>query len=56
MSFQSLETGRSGVTFSTTGSAVKSVSLVTIVILAFLVGQVSLGKGLASTLYRDGCN
>jgi hypothetical protein len=39
MSLQSMETGRAGVTVSTTGSIIKALSLVTIVILGFLVGQ-----------------
>jgi hypothetical protein len=46
-----METGRAGVTVSTTGSIVKALSLVPIVILAFLVGQVSLGRGLAFAWY-----
>jgi hypothetical protein len=41
MSLQSMETGRTGVvtTASTTGSMITTMSLVTVVILAFLVGQ-----------------
>jgi hypothetical protein len=41
MSLQSMETGRSDVSSSNTGSILKALSLVTIVVLAFLVGQVS---------------
>jgi hypothetical protein len=44
MSLQSMETGRAGVSVSTTGSIIKALSLVTIVILGFLVGQVSGGN------------
>jgi hypothetical protein len=39
MSLQSMETGRAGVTISETGSIVETLSLVTIVIMGFLVGQ-----------------
>eukprot|EP00934_Nitzschia_sp_Nitz4_P009251 Nitzschia sp. Nitz4//scaffold23_size168460//386//4464//NITZ4_002199-RA/size168460-augustus-gene-0.298-mRNA-1//-1//CDS//3329543575//9241//frame0 len=39
MSLQSMETGRAGVTVSTTGSIVATFSIVTIVVLGFLVGQ-----------------
>ena len=39
MSLQSMETGRAGVTISETGSVVETLSLVTIVIMGFLVGQ-----------------
>ncbi len=39
MSLQSMETGRAGVTISETGSIVETLSLVTIVVVGFLVGQ-----------------
>ena len=39
MSLQSMETGRAGVSISETGSIVETLSLVTILIVGFLVGQ-----------------
>jgi hypothetical protein len=45
MLLQSMENGRAGVSASTTGSILKTLSLVTIVTLGFLIGQVGQETG-----------
>lgn len=49
---QSMETGRAGVTISTTGSFVEVLILVTIAILGFLVGQL-VGVAVASCSWQN---